>query len=590
MIPNNVFSALTCEVIDQKNQLEEILQRITPIEFVPNLSAFETMFLTGQNLGTLTVQSSIECFHIDADSGYIRELAVDSIVIGGFTGLYTGPSGPTGSTGGTGPTGIQGVPGTATNTGSTGPTGVAVPLIPLNFQSPSQTTLSITNPSPTFIRSNTTFEAGTPTDGFSKIIINGYTGTNLLSPIANSIGSFLNGTINTMQTVGNTVYIGGAFTTTNDGATRYPYIAKWDEQNGLQQVNGPTGPNGDVYSMAYNPSSSLLYVGGNYTTWAGVSTSPTGLGVWNVSTQAFQTLGNAGFTGTNQCLAMTFDNTAGKLYTGWNSTTPTRNLFIYSGGTWTGATGPPNNPKKLLMDNTNNALYVGEDSGTTPISRYTRIRSINPTTGANTTIYTPPSTINSMIALDNSNKLYIGTANTSSTPSSVLPFGGKSYMATYTFGGSVTPFQEVSNAINYLEYDKVKSDLYISANTVNSSLSTMINQTPYQSIVRYDGTSFKSVVDVDLFVGGIMSTPTSANNMIVAPLISSNLNMRQTSKISNSNQVYIYNCGRVNQDASLLITAPINYFKGNTGSSYTLYTIGDSVNMKWSSTTNSWWV
>lgn len=595
MIPNNAFSALTCQILDQKIDIESILQRITPIQFVPNLTFLRYMedmtFLTGQSLGTLTVQSKIECFDIEADTGYIHELAVDTLTIGGVTGLYTGPTGYTGNTGPTGWTGSTGLPGSATNTGATGPTGAAVPLIPLDFLSPSQATLSTTNPAPTVIRTNASF-AGTASDGFGKTIINGYTGANLLTPVANSVGSFLNGNINTMQTVGDTVYIGGAFTGSIDGTTRYPYIAKWDAQNGLQQVNGPTGPNNTVISMSYNATNSLLYVGGAYTTWGGLTANPVGIGAWNVSTQAFQALGPTGFTGPAPCLSTAYDDIAGKLYAGWSTTTRTRNLFIYSNGTWTGCTGPGTYPKKLVVDNPNNALYVGEDSSnTSPFTRYSTISSINPTTGANTTVYSAPTAVYTTIALNNSSTLYIGAANTSSTLlQAPLLFGGRSNMATYTFGGSVTPFREVTNSVNYLDYDKVGNKLRICANTNGTLLTTIINQSPYHSIVEYDGTSFKSVADVDVNWAGIISGQTTANNFLVSPFISSNANLRQTLKTASTNQAYIYNCGRVNRDASLTITAPINYYNGNTGSSYTLYNIGDRVDMKWSSATNSWWV
>ena len=606
MLPNNNFSSLTCQLLDQRDVINSILQRITPIQFIPNLTLcseqelLDMQYLTGSSLGTLTVQSRIEAFdleteNLEAINAYIHNLAVDNIVIAGITGpFYTGPSGPTGMTGTSGPTGPQGIPGTAVNTGATGPTGVAVPLIPIQFFSPSQTTLPITDPAPTVIRSNATFVAGTPSDGYSKTVINGYTGSNLLSPIMNSIGSFLNGTINAMETVGNTIYIGGSFTSNNNGSVIYPRIAKWDEQNGLQQVDGLTGPNNIVYSMAYNSAKSLLHVGGVFTTWGNVLTNPTGLASWNVATQTFQNIGNVGFTQVNnQCLALNYNNLNQKLYTGWNTTTRNNQFYIYdnSNNTWTGCTGTAQTPKKIEVDSANNALYVGYESvsqTTQPITRYSRIEAININTGANTILYS--GTSNTTIALDNSNRLYVGAKDPVANTVSSLPFDTKSYMASYIFGGTLTAFQEVSNPVNYLQYDKTNSKLYICANTVNCSLSTLINQQKYQSIASYDNTNFKNIADVDIYPFGIISSATASNNMLISPNYSSISLLRQPSKTSDTNQVFIYNCGRLNMNASLSITAPINYYSGNTGSSYTLYTIGDSVLMKWSSTTNSWWV
>jgi len=597
MIPNNVFSSLTCQALNSKADIESILQRITPIEFVPNptieyLGTLNMAYLTGPNLGTLTVQSNLETLNIEALSGYIHELAVDTLTINGFTGLYTGPTGPTGYTG---------LPGFTVNTGATGPTGAMPPLSPpLEFFSSSQTTLSITDNAPTVIRSNVSFEAGTPADGFSKVVINGYTGPNILSPIATSIGSMLNGPINTMETVGNTVYIGGGFTGTVDGSTVYPYIAKWDANNGLQQVDGLTGPNNTIYSMAYDTTNSLLYVGGAFTTWAGTGASPSRIGSFYVANSMFQSLGVTGITGntgafTANCSVLTMDNDNNKLFGGWNSTTRANQLFMYENNEWHGITGATGQyPRKILPDNANNIIYVSYDSSSTSaMSKYRTIVSVNTTTAAVQNIYTSlnSDTYTTMTMNDGSKSIYIGVANSTFTSTNLsLPFGGKSYMGTYVHGGTLSSFQEITNPINYLNYDKTNSELYICANTFNSTLSANINQQPYQSIVKHDGASFQNVADVDIYPFGIMASPTSSGDILVSPYIPERSILQQQSKIANTNQVYIYNCGRIHQDASLSITAPINYYQGNTGSSYTLYTIGDEVDMKWSSTTNSWWV
>jgi len=589
MVFNNNFSNIACQELENKNNVESILQRITPIEFVPNLTTeylgtLNMAYLTGPNLGTLTVQSNLETLNIEALSGYIHELAVDTLTINGFTGLYTGPTGVTGCTG---------PPGDALEQGPDGPIGASsLPDLPLEFLSPSQTTLSITDPAPTVIRSNVSFEAGTPADGFSKVVINGYTGPNILSPIATSIGSMLNGPINTMETVGNTVYIGGNFTGSNDGTKAYPRIAKWDVINGLQQVNGSIGPSANVYSMVYDTTKNLMYVGGDYTMWGGLTGNPPYIGSFNVSTKSFKSLGTSGFTGNSPCLSLALD-TSGKLYSGWNSFTPTQQLFIYDNGTWTGCTGLSSvapYPKKILVDNANTTMYVGYGSTLAPFSELYRLYSINTEIGANTLIYNATNNGSSSsltMTMDNSNKLYIGVKP--ATEKVFLPFGGKSYMGTYVYGGNVSPFQEITNPINYLNYDKTNSELYICANTFNSTLSTNINGQPYQSIVKYDGASFQNVADVDVFSNGILA-PLNNSTILISPYNLYGSYKTQPSKISETNQIYMYNGAWINKNASLSITAPINYSNGNTGSSYTLYKIGDKVDMKWSSTTNSWWV
>lgn len=591
---NNTLSALTCQVVDSKNTIESILQRITPIEFIPALtfsSADITQLgssigsLTGPSLGTLTVQSKIETLDIESYSGYIHELAVDILTIAGITGIYTGPTGPTGYTG---------LPGTAANTGATGPTGV-LPTVPIDFLSPSQATLSTSDTSAAVIRNNVSFAPGIPTDGFSKTIINGYTGNNLLSPLTTSMTSTLNGFVNAMEKVGNTIYIGGAFTGSCDGLTRYPFIAKWDDVNGLQQVNGPNGPNNVVNTLAYDSTSNILYVGGTFTQWGAIATSPNYIGKWNIGSQTFSTLGTAGLpsgvipSSPSSCLSLYMDNTAGKLYTGWNTFTR-NNLFSYQSNTWSGFTGPISSvPKKLLVDNANNVVYVGYDGSSTPINQFTSLYTINPTTRANTIVYATSGSPNITATMDNTNKVYIGQK----TPViGNLPFGGASYMGTYVNGNSsITPFQQVQTPINYLNYDNSNNLLYMCANTLNASLSTIINQQTYQSIQSYNGTSIKNVADVDVYINGIL-TPASNSQILVAPFNNNGAPTysRQPSKTSQTNQVYIHNCGRINKNASLTITAPINYYNGNTGSSYTLYSVGDKVEMKWDTTTSSWWV
>lgn len=604
MVSKNTLSELACQSQNSSIDVNSILQRITPIQFIPNMDIrleeipmIQTGMLTGPSMGTLTIQSYLDCLELEADNAYIHKLKTDTIVIGGITGpFYTGPTGPLGI-------GLTGMTGTFTNTGAVGPTGPTAYMNPLVFLSPSGTSLSITDPSPTVIRNNVTFDPGMPLNGFEKTIINGYTGTNLLSPLTNSIGSMLNNVIYATQVVGNTVYLGGAFTRSNDGIIDYPYIAKWDEQNGLQQVNGPTGPNGFVYSMAYDASKSLLYVGGNFTSWANVNTSPRAIGAWNVSTQSFQSLGITGLTGPTsrtQCLCMTANST-NTLYTGWTIAGVTQdrnlNIVLYDNYTWKGCTGAiTSRPKKIVVDDTHNIMYVGYDLGTpsTPISRFNNIYSINPTTGTNTSIYIGGSAIYSTMALDNTDKLYIGVKTASTI--APLPFQGKSYMSTYTYGSTgTTPFLQVTTPIDYLVNDKNNNVMYICANTVNSTLSTIIDQKEYQGIVSFDGTSFRNIADLNVYQYGLL-TPLSASKLMISPYpdftsgTTINQFQRSPARTSATNTAYIAVCGKLNKDASLSITAPINYYTGQTGNYHTLYTIGDKVVMKWDSTTNSWWI
>lgn len=119
-------SSFCCSINNISIDLSSILQRITPIQFIPTVS--------GPSLGVLTVQSSLETLSIETESlyvhnleaikGYIHNLDVDTIVIGGITGSFlTGPSGPSGPSGNNGSTGSSGATGGDSATGSDGPSG-----------------------------------------------------------------------------------------------------------------------------------------------------------------------------------------------------------------------------------------------------------------------------------------------------------------------------------------------------------------------------------------------------------------------------------------------------------------------------------
>lgn len=82
-----------------------------------------SIFLKDKENSTTLGAETIDTERIVACDGYISDLFVNTISIGGLTSshLFTGPTGCTGFTGNTGPTGL---PGFASNTGATGPTGL----------------------------------------------------------------------------------------------------------------------------------------------------------------------------------------------------------------------------------------------------------------------------------------------------------------------------------------------------------------------------------------------------------------------------------------------------------------------------------
>jgi hypothetical protein len=171
-------------------------------------------------------------------------------------------------------------------------------------------------------------------------------------------------------------------------------------------------------------------------------------------------------------------------------------------------------------------------------------------------------------------------------------FEQKSTIGTHVYGQTGTSaFREVPTFVEYLTYDKSNSQLYIGFNSANTTISPIIDNKTYQSIVRYDGSQFQNVADVDVLDVGMIA-PLNNSNILVSPYTTgSNVTatLLQPARTSATNQSYIYNCGVVHTDTSLTVAAPINFYNGATGSSYTLYNKGDTVNLKWSSATNSWW-
>lgn len=129
-----MLSSLICQLNNNSQEIESILERITPIYYVPGPSgATGTLVIHSDQVieGTLefscpetNTPTIIDCKGIQtheittdvitSEIGYIDCLFVDKISIGGLTSslLFTGPTGP------------QGIPGVATNTGATGPTGI----------------------------------------------------------------------------------------------------------------------------------------------------------------------------------------------------------------------------------------------------------------------------------------------------------------------------------------------------------------------------------------------------------------------------------------------------------------------------------
>lgn len=143
-----MLPSLICQLSNNTQEIQSILERITPIDYIPGPSgATGTLVIHSNQVIEGTLEFScpetdnptvIDCQGIQtheittdiitSEIGYIDCLYVDKISIGGLTSslLFTGPTGPQGIPGtasNTGTTGPTGIPGEAANTGATGPTG-----------------------------------------------------------------------------------------------------------------------------------------------------------------------------------------------------------------------------------------------------------------------------------------------------------------------------------------------------------------------------------------------------------------------------------------------------------------------------------
>jgi hypothetical protein len=83
-------------------------------------------------------------------------------------------------------------------------------------------------------------------------------------------------TVNALGVSGGMVYVGGKFAQLNDpaGVARIPYLARVSEATGRIDRNWKPTPDAQVRAVAFSTSGSQVFVGGDFTVIAGVSTQP----------------------------------------------------------------------------------------------------------------------------------------------------------------------------------------------------------------------------------------------------------------------------------------------------------------------------
>ncbi|MGB4979016.1 MAG: hypothetical protein WBR35_19935, partial [Anaerolineae bacterium] len=133
------------------------------------------------------------------------------------------------------------------------------------------------------------------------------------------------------------VYVGGCFLTDGTGAVTLNNLARWDGST-LSAVGN--GANGCVYALAIDPVTSVLYVGGDFTTpgdrvakWSGFSWGPLGAG-FNGSVRSLLWQGNTLYAGgaftTNGWNTVTLNYVARWNGTAWGALGVGFNSWVYS--------------------------------------------------------------------------------------------------------------------------------------------------------------------------------------------------------------------------------------------------------------------
>jgi hypothetical protein len=166
----------------------------------------------------------------------------------------------------------------------------------------------------------------------------------------------VNGTVEAIQKVNETYYVGGNFT--NASGISAQNIAKYDKVNGWG--NFGSGVNGTVYSIAAD-SNGLVYIGGEFTSVSGVSAS--NVAFWDGTN--WNPLGS----GTNGPVAKINIDTNDKAYIGGTfdiaGSIVVNNIALWENSTWKGLTDSntqvtgTNNEIRAISFDENDNLYVG---------------------------------------------------------------------------------------------------------------------------------------------------------------------------------------------------------------------------------------
>jgi len=350
-------------------------------------------------------------------------------------------------------------------------------------------------------------------------------GTNKLwIPLGSELYNGTNATVNYKVTdyKNNCIYVGGSFTTvydsTNVNGLTANRIAKWDISNNVWRQLGNTtynGTNSTVYAIALDSSNNQLYVGGLFSSVQDISNttalSAKTVARWDISNNVWRQLGIGTYNGTNSTVtSLVLDSSNNKLYVGGGFTTVQDEtnkapllvnriaIWDISNNVWkqfsiANYNGVNSTVTTLLLDSSNNQLYVGGSFTTAQDTTNTAIISVN-----------------RIARWDISNNVWkqFGNANYNGTNGTVYALELDYLNNQLYVGGQFTSVVDISNTYGLLSNNVSIWDISNNVwrqfgNTTYNGTNSIVNALLLDSLTNrlYVGGAFNSAFDVSCNVG-----------------------------------------------------------------------------------------
>jgi len=308
----------------------------------------------------------------------------------------------------------------------------------------------------------------------------------------NSIGNGTNGVINyiTTDNTTGTIYFGGQFTAVYQNSSSVPvtvnYIAKW---SGTAWSSMANGTNGVVNCMAFDSTSSSLYVGGQFTMAGAVAASHIAkwsAGAWSALATGATSAVNAiiiqqqipyfaysnvvaNYTGgavsvyinnlfqTSQVNAVVYDRTNALLYAGGTFTqsllTPLNYVGVWNGATWAALGSGVSGVVNALAVSSTGLLFVG---GTFTSAGSLTVNNVARWNGTWTAMGNGTNGLVSALCVDAAGNAYVGGSFTTVTGIAA------SSIAVYSAAGQWSALSSgLTGSANALVYSPLSNCVYV---------------------------------------------------------------------------------------------------------------------------------